>query len=154
MDNGGSSQKEESPSIPTSTTTISDRKTKEGKILQTAADGSHKTNSLLYRVLRSYCSRWSLGIKPLVWSIGYKRNDIWLDSLTTNYFPFLRKLSNWYPWHTECHGWSGDALRGVVSSHCGLSFFDNGDDLRRCHNLRRDGKMLKVACHKKRVLYA
>ena len=94
--------------------------------------------------LRSYCSRWSLGIKPLVWSIGYKRNDIWLDSLTTNYFPFLRKLSNWYPWHTECHGWSGDALRGVVSSHCGLSFFDNGDDLRRCHNLRRDGEMLKV----------
>ena len=89
----------------------------EGKILQTAADGSHKTNSLLYRVLRSYCSRWSLGIKPLVWSIGYKRNDIWLDSLTTNYFPFLRKLRNRYLWHTEFHGWSGDALRGVVSPH-------------------------------------
>ena len=99
--------------------------------------------------LRSYCSRWSLGIKPLVWSIGYKRNDIWLDSLTTNYFPFLRKLSNWYPWHTECHGWSGDALRGVVSSHCGLSFFENSDELRRCHNLRCDGEMLKVACHEK-----
>ena len=32
--------------------------------------------------LRSYRSRWSLGVKPLVWSIGYKRNNIWLNSLT------------------------------------------------------------------------
>ena len=27
-------------------------------------------------------------------------------------------------------GRSGDALLGVVSSYCGLSFFDNSDDLR------------------------
>ena len=32
--------------------------------------------------LRSYRSRWSLGVKPLVLSIGYKRNNIWLNSLT------------------------------------------------------------------------
>ena len=32
--------------------------------------------------LSSYRSRWSLGVKPLVWSIRYKRNNIWLNSLT------------------------------------------------------------------------
>ena len=46
-------------------------------------------------------------------------------------------------------GRSGDALLGVVSSYCGLSFFDNSDDLRWGNNLGRDGEMLKVACHKK-----
>ena len=51
-------------------------------------------NFLEVKELRSYRSRWSLGVKPLVLSIGYKRNNIWLNSLTTNYYPYLRKLSN------------------------------------------------------------
>ena len=50
-------------------------------------------NFLEVKELRSYRSRWSLGVKPLVLSIGYKRNNIWLNSLTTNYYPYLRKLS-------------------------------------------------------------
>ena len=51
-------------------------------------------NFLEVKELRSYRSRWSLGVKPLVVSIGYKRNNIWLNSLTTYFFPYLRKLSN------------------------------------------------------------
>ena len=43
---------------------------------------SHVLNFLGVKELRSYRSRWSLGVKPLVWSIGYKRNNIWLNSLT------------------------------------------------------------------------
>ena len=54
-----------------------------------------------------------------------------------------------YPWHPECHGWSGDALRGVVSSQCKLLFFDNFHDLSWCHYLWCDGEMLKVPCNEK-----
>ena len=43
---------------------------------------SHELNFLEVKELRSYRSRWSLGVKPLVLSIGYKRNNIWLNSLT------------------------------------------------------------------------
>ena len=43
---------------------------------------STRLNVLVVKELRSYRSRWSLGVKPLVLSIGYKRNNIWLNSLT------------------------------------------------------------------------
>ena len=43
---------------------------------------SHELNFLEVKELRSYRSRWSLGVKPLVLSIVYKRNNIWLNSLT------------------------------------------------------------------------
>ena len=44
--------------------------------------------------LRSYRSLRSLGVKPLVKSIGYKRKNIWLNSLTPNKFLYLRKFSS------------------------------------------------------------
>ena len=43
---------------------------------------SHVLNIMGVKELRSYRSLWSLGVKPLVLSIGYKRNHIWLNSLT------------------------------------------------------------------------
>ena len=53
-------------------------------------------NFLEVKELRSYRSRWSLGVKPLVLSIGYKRNNIWLNSLNSLNSPYLLKLRIYY----------------------------------------------------------